>query len=393
MASETLTVLVVDDEPGMRQGAERVLRSFRVFLPEEDTDVAFEIVTAASGEEGLEIIRGRPPQILLLDHKLPGIQGLAVLDVVARDYGEILPVMITAYASIETAISATKRGAFDFLAKPFTPDELRAVLRKAARHIILRRRAAQLAKEKHQVRFQFISVLAHELKAPLAAVEGYLRILQQRSVLPGSPGYDQAVDRSLERLDGMRKLILDLLDLTRIESGQGPGEPVPVDLLDAARRAAEGVLPQAQARGIRLLVPEGPPMFVNANPEHVDMILNNLLSNAVKYNLDGGAVDVALAQGEAGTTIRVRDTGIGMTDEEAARLFQEFSRIKNAQTRGIQGSGLGLSIVRRLARLYGGDVAVQSAPGVGSTFTVSLPSSPDQTRAGISAPCPGVPRP
>ncbi len=391
MASETLTVLVVDDEPGMRQGAERVLRSFRVFLPEEDTDVAFEIVTAASGEEGLDIIRGRPPQILLLDHKLPGIQGLDVLDVVAKEYGEILPVMITAYASIETAISATKRGAFDFLAKPFTPDELRAVLRKAARHIILRRRAAQLAKEKHQVRFQFISVLAHELKAPLAAVEGYLRILQQRSVLPGSPGYDQAVGRSLERLEGMRKLILDLLDLTRIESGQGPRESVPVDLVEAARKAAEGILPQAQARGIRLSVPEGPPMFVNANPEHVDMILNNLLSNAVKYNLDGGAVDVALARGEAGTTIRVRDTGIGMSDEEAARLFQEFSRIKNAQTRGIQGSGLGLSIVRRLARLYGGDASVRSSPGAGSTFMVTLPSGPGLTTTGISPPSAGVP--
>ncbi len=391
MATETFRVLVVDDEPGMRSGVQRVLKAFRVSLPEEETQVAFELSEADSGEEGLHLIRTRPPHILLLDHKLPGMQGLDVLDVVAREHPEILPVMITAYASIETAISATRRGAFDFLAKPFTPGELRAVLHKAARHLVLQERAARLAKEKLQVRFQFISVLAHELKAPLAAVEGYLRLLQQGSVAPGSPACSQAVNRSLERLDGMRKLILDLLDLTRIESGHGRSKPGVVDLLEAARRSAEGVLPQAGARGIRVNVQSGPPVLVHAGPEEVDMILNNLLTNAVKYNRDGGDVEVTVAQDSQGTRLRVRDTGIGMSEEEAGRLFQEFSRIKNARTRDIPGSGLGLSIVRRLARLYGGEVAVQSCPGEGSTFTVTLPSNIPWAESGIASPGPGVP--
>jgi len=369
---ETFRVLVIDDEPGMRLGAERVLRSYVVPLPDQETEVAFVLSAAGSGEEGLEMIRSTPPDILLLDHKLPGIQGLDLLDIVARDHRDILTVMITAYASIETAISATKRGAFDFLAKPFTPDELRAVLHKTAKHLVLQRRAAELAREKRQVRFQFISVLAHELKAPLAAVEGYVRLLQKGLIPPGSPGYDQAVDRSLERLDGMRKLILDLLDLTRIESGQGRREMVAVDLGESARRAVEGMQAVAAQRGISISVEGDPSLPMTADPSEIDMILNNLVTNAVKYNREGGKVTVRLHAVGPNAVLAVSDTGIGMTPEDLGKLFGEFARIKNDKTRGIAGSGLGLSIVKKLSALYGGDVKVESSPNVGTTFTVTL---------------------
>jgi two-component system, sensor histidine kinase and response regulator len=376
---ETFKVLVIDDEPGMRAGAERVLRKLTVPLPDQETEVGFEVSTAASGEEGLELIASAPPDILLLDHKLPGIQGLDLLDLVARDHGQVLTVMVTAYASIETAISATRRGAFDFLAKPFTPDELRSVVHKASKHLVLQRRADALAREKRQVRFQFISVLAHELKAPIAAVEGYVRLLQNGVIPPGTPGYDQAVARSLERLEGMRKLILDLLDLTRIESGQGRRELVQVDLKEAAQRAADAVFPFASARGIAIEVSAAPEAAMLADSAELDMLLNNLLTNAVKYNRDGGKVEVRVAREGGKALLSVSDTGIGMAPEDVARLFGEFVRIKNDQTRSIPGSGLGLSLVKKLATLYGGEVRVESVPGEGSTFTVSLEAEGGKT--------------
>jgi two-component system, sensor histidine kinase and response regulator len=104
------------------------------------------------------------------------------------------------------------------------------------------------------------------------------------------------------------------------------------------------------------------------------MILNNLLSNAVKYNRDGGRVDVTIARDDTQITSTVADTAIGMSAEETAGLFGEFVRIKNEKTQGILGSGLDLSIVKRLALLYGGDITAHSAPNVGGTFTVTLPS-------------------
>jgi two-component system sensor histidine kinase/response regulator len=371
-AMDTLRVLVIDDEAGMRVGASRVLDGFQVAVPDTDENVRMEVVLAESGEEGLEKMETSKFDIILLDHKLPGMSGLDVLERLNQRRDDALVIMITAYASLDVAVSATKRGAFDFLAKPFTPEELRDAVRKAARHHILRWQARKLAQEKRQVRFQFLSVLVHELKAPLVAVEGYLRLLQEGAD-PETAA--RAVDRSLVRLDGMRKLIVDLLDLTRIESGQKAREFSAVDVVEVARAAIETALPAAQERTIAVELHAPDPVVMQADRGEIEIMLNNLVSNAVKYNRDGGRVDVTVSDGPAGVTMVVKDTGIGMTKEETAKLFGEFVRIKNAKTRNILGSGLGLSILRKLATLYGGDVTVASQPDVGTTFTVHLPAA------------------
>ena len=369
---ETLKILVVDDELGIRLGVTRALQDFRVRMPDLESEVGFELGQAESGEEALERLASDRPDILLLDHKLPGISGIEVLERLASEPRDMLTVMVTAYATIETAVSATKRGAYDFLAKPFTPDELKSTIYKAARHLLLQREARRLQREKRQVRFQFISVLAHELKAPLAAVEGYLSLLQGGVVEPGSPKYDGIVERSLQRIGGMRKLIVDILDLTHIESGQKQRELAEVDVRSIASRAIETATPAAEARRLTISLdgPEAPVFLADAG--ELEIIFNNLVSNAVKYNRPGGRVEVRVRTEREALIVEVADTGIGMSAEEMARLFGEFVRIKNAKTRDILGTGLGLSIVKKLAQLYGGDVAVTSEPDIGSTFTVRL---------------------
>jgi len=369
-AVETLRVMIVDDEIGMRLGATRVLDGLTVSLPEADGQVRVTTCEASSGEEVLERLGEVQPDIVLLDHKLPGMSGLDVLEYFNQRHVEALVIMITAYASLDVAISATKRGAFDFLAKPFTPEELKAALRKAARHHILRSQARRLAAEKRQVRFQFMSVLVHELKAPLAAVEGYLRLIDEES--PDTATLRRMVSRSLVRIEGMRKLILDLLDLTRIESGQRQREIADVDLVEVARTALETSAPAAAERQVALELHAPVPVILTADRAELDIMLNNLVSNAVKYNRAGGRVDVTVTRVGDVVTLAVQDTGIGMSAKETARLFGEFVRIKNEKTRSISGSGLGLSILKRLATLYGGDVTVASTPDVGTTFTVTL---------------------
>ncbi|MFB3893819.1 MAG: ATP-binding protein [Phycisphaerae bacterium] len=381
--SETLRILVVDDEPGMRTGVARALRDFTVAAKHVNGECGFVVDQAATGEEALDMLLpgGAPPadaaahvDILLLDHKLPGMTGLDVLDRITGKLDNMATVMITAYASLETAVSAIKRGAYDFLAKPFTPQELKNTVRKAAESLILARQARKLAQEKRQVRFQFISVLAHELKAPLSAIEGYLRILKDRSAGNDQAVYDHMLARSLVRLEGMRKLIVDLLDLTRIESGQKKRELAQVDVRELAKAAIEGVATEAAARKITVALRADGPVVMEADRGEIEIILNNLLSNAVKYNRDGGKVTAEISRAGRTVTISVADTGIGMSQEERQRLFNDFARIKTEKTRNIMGSGLGLSIVKKLAALYGGDVAVASEPDVGSTFTVTLTS-------------------
>jgi signal transduction histidine kinase len=371
---DTLRVLVIDDEAGMRSGATRVLDGFRVALPETDGHMRLQIEQAESGEEALGKMATQKYDLLLLDHKLPGMSGLDVLEQLGQRHDDALVIMITAYASLDVAVSATKRGAFDFLAKPFTPEELRDAVRKAARHHILRWQARKLAQEKRQMRFQFLSVLVHELKAPLAAVEGYLRLMQEGAAEDPAT-MARVIDRSLVRLDGMRKLIVDLLDLTRIESGQKLRELAEVDVVEVARVALETAQPAARERELSMELHAAAPVIMQADRGEIEIMLNNLVSNAVKYNRDHGRVDVSITGGAGqGVTIAVKDTGIGMSKEETAKLFGEFVRIKNSKTRNILGSGLGLSILRKLATMYAGEVTVESQPDVGTTFTVRLPA-------------------
>ena len=369
---ETLRILVVEDEYGMRLAIARALRDYTIHIPEIEGKIGFTIEQVEVAEEALTIINDKPPDIILLDYKLPGMSGLDLLTRISAKQLDLLVIMITAYASIETAVTATKQGAFDFLAKPFTPMELKETIYKAVKHLVLMRQAHKLTEEKRKVRFQFISVLAHEMKAPLAALDGYLNILRERAAGDSQEVYDHMLDRCLTRIQGMRKMIIDLLDLTRIESGERKRDVSEVDVREIVHTAIDTATPEAQERSISISFPENGPVLMQADRSELEIVFNNLITNAVKYNRDGGRVDVELHADGGQVSIVVTDTGIGMSTEEAARLFSDFVRIKNEKTRNILGSGLGLSTVKKIALLYGGEVSVESEPDKGSRFTVTL---------------------
>ncbi len=367
-----LKVLIVDDEPGMRLGAARTLAKFRVDLPDMGGQIGFSPTEAEDGATTLAALEEEHFDLVLLDYKLPDMNGMEILEHIREHEYDLLAIMMTAYASLEVAISATKTGAFDFLAKPFSPDELRAVVRKTAGSLLLQRHARRLEEEKRQVRFQFLSVLSHELKAPLNAVEGYLNIMDDKIAGDKIVDYEKMISRSLARIGGMRKLIFDMLDLTRIESGQKQRELQQLNLVEIARDAVDTMLPDAAQRGISMNIDAPAELVLTADRGEMDIIFNNLISNAVKYNKDNGKVDIRLRREEASAVIEVADTGIGLSREEQEKLFKEFTRIRNEKTRDIEGSGLGLSILKRLSGLYRGDVKVSSEPDVGTAFTVTL---------------------
>ncbi|HET6474769.1 MAG TPA: ATP-binding protein [Thermoleophilia bacterium] len=390
----TLQVVMVDDEEALCLGVRRIIQKYRVHVRDVlvDADYAFRYFT--TGEDFLDYLgEGGSVDLLLLDLKLPGVGGMDVLDALSSQGREVLTIMITAYATFETAVKATKLGAYDFLAKPFTPEELRYALRKATSQLILSKQARKLAEEKREIRFNFISVLAHELKAPLNAVEGYLNILRTTEADQNL----QMVERSIVRVDGMKKLIMDLLDLTRIESGQRERVITRVDLRELAKASMELFAVDAGRRDITVTLEDGGDVELLADAGEAEIVLNNLISNAVKYNRDGGSVTVRLSRKGDAVTIAVADTGIGLTPEEAGKLFNEFQRIKNEQTVKILGSGLGLSTVRKIANMYDGEAQVRSEPGVGSTFTVTLHDAPPagstpESESAVDASSPAAPQ-
>lgn len=369
----TFKILVVDDELGIREGTKRILQNFKVDYPFMDEQIDFQILEAATGSEGIEIIDTQQPDILLLDNKLPDIQGVEVLEYVKNKHYDIIVVMITSYASLELAVKATRDGAFDFIPKPFTPQEIRASIENITKQLFLKRMTQSLNSTGKQIRFQFLSVLSHELKAPLNAIDGYLHMIREKQFGNNVDAYFEMIDRSMERIKGMRQLILDLLDLTKIETGKPTQKLLPVDVSKIVQMAIDTNRPYAIQKDVDIYLNNKSAVMMKADAGEIEIIMNNLISNAVKYNRTGGRVDCFIEKLPEAVRISVSDTGIGMTEEETQKIFEDFVRIRNQQTRDITGSGLGLSIVKKIVDMYKGIVDVQSTPGKGTTFTITLP--------------------
>jgi signal transduction histidine kinase len=368
----TYKILIIDDEPGIREGTKRILQNFKVDYPFMDEQIDFQVLEAGTGKSGIEIIDSELPEILLLDNKLPDIQGVEVLEYVKSKHYDIIVVMITSYASLELAVKATRDGAFDFIPKPFTPQEIRASVENITKQIFLKRMTQTLNNTGKQIRFQFLSVLSHELKAPLNAIDGYMKMIKERQFGNSVDAYDEMLDRSIERIKGMRQLILDLLDLTKIETGKPTQKLELVNIRKIVQMAVDTIRPYAIQKDVDVYINSRETIEMKADPGEIEIIMNNLISNAVKYNKTGGRVDIFLERKVDKIKITVSDTGIGLKTEDKEKIFDDFVRIKSSQTREVTGSGLGLSIVKKIVDMYQGSIDVQSEPDKGTSFIITL---------------------
>lgn len=368
----TYKILIIDDEPGIREGTKRILQNFKVDYPFMDEQIDFQVLEAGTGKSGIEIIDSELPEILLLDNKLPDIQGVEVLEYVKSKHYDIIVVMITSYASLELAVKATRDGAYDFIPKPFTPQEIRASVENITKQIFLKRMTQTLNNTGKHIRFQFLSVLSHELKAPLNAIDGYLKMIKERQFGNSVDAYEEMLDRSMERIKGMRQLILDLLDLTKIETGKPTQKLETVNVKKIIQIAVDTIRPYAIQKDVDVYINSNENIEMKADPGEIEIIMNNLISNAVKYNKTGGRVDIFLEKKEDKLKITVSDTGIGLKEDDKEKIFDDFVRIKSNQTREVTGSGLGLSIVKKIVDMYQGSIDVQSEPDRGTSFVITL---------------------
>ena len=368
-----LKVLVIDDEPGIRSGVSRILNNFHVTYPFMDEDYTFEVTEAATGEDGIAILEGDMHDILLLDNKLPGIQGVDVLEYIRKRNYDIVVAMITSYASLDVAIRATRDGAIDFIPKPFTPQELKSSIENITKQQYLKRITHKMKQEGKKIRYQFLSVLSHELKAPLNALEGYLRMMQEKQAGDRIEDYATPIERSLQRIQGMRSLIMDLLDFTKIRLDRKEEKIQEVNLAEVASEAIVTVQPYAIQMDVSINLDVRSDVVIMADPDDMEIVFNNLISNAVKYNKIGGKAEITIDSSDIEAILIFSDTGIGITKNDTENLFTEFVRIKNEKTRNISGSGLGLSIVKKVVELYHGTINVESTPDIGTVFTIRLP--------------------
>ena len=232
------------------------------------------------------------------------------------------------------------------------------------------------------VRTDFVANVSHELKTPLTVIRGFADTLASDDALPPATRRDFArtVQSNAER---MQRIVDDLLDLSRIESGGWMPNPETIDVAVAARDAAASVADAAAAKGVRIeVVPGNDAATVYADATALSQILANLIENAVRYTPAGGSVTVESRREASGVRVSVRDTGIGIAAEHLTRIFERFYRADPARSRDAGGTGLGLAIVRHLAEAHGGRAEASSAPGRGTVVSVFFPAQHEGVTAG-----------
>jgi PAS domain S-box-containing protein len=253
-----------------------------------------------------------------------------------------------------------------------------AAEREMRRQIEAAETARSVAEEAVRVKDEFLATLSHEIRTPLNAVLGWTKILLGRQVDP------TMLTRALQVIDrnavAQTRLIDDMLDMARIMSGKLRLEMQPVDLATIAISAIDVVSPAATAKGISLLtkIDTGEPWMMG-DPDRIQQIVWNLLSNAVKFTDSGGRVTLGITRDADILTLSVEDTGRGISPEFLPQMFERFRQADSSSSRRHGGLGLGLSLVRQLVELHGGQVRATSVEGKGSTFTVTFPARTELT--------------
>jgi len=485
--SKAMRILVVDDERPIREGCRRVLSS-------KD----YEVVTAEDGKKALETLDQWEIDVILLDLKMPVMSGEEVLQILQDRHANIPVIIITGHGTVDTAVECMKKGAYDFITKPFQIDQFLVTVNRASEKRRLEQRAKLFQEENlrnlydlhmeksrigtmincmangvmvtnrnmevvlhnpllmqlmdiaeelenpvpiskitrdealietlrdildnkcekqefvsqeiragnkvlrsisapalgpdgdimgtvtvleditafkqlDQMKTDFVNMVAHELRSPLVSIRQLQNVLLEG--LTGQLNEKQAdyIRRGMNKIDALLELINDLLDIAKIEAGKYVQHRVPTDIGKVIEETVK--LSEAAARdcGIVITFSCRDLKEVQADPKNIEEVINNLVSNAINYSPEGGEVTVtATGLGEF-MEIEVKDTGVGIPEEELPKIFDKFYRIKDPRTRKVIGTGLGLAIVKSVVEAHNGTIEVESLPGRGSTFKIRLP--------------------
>jgi len=482
-------ILIVDDEKGIRIGTKSLLE-----------DEGYDVSVADCGNKGIELGTSSEFDIAIIDLKMPDVDGLEVLSKIKSTFPNTICFIATAYASYETAIESTRLGAFGYIPKPFSPEELIYQVEQGIKQRNLILEAARLKQEREEklleiaseksrlntiiksinegvlvinlngelsyfnyaalrylniqsikigeyvleklpieiielfnkitsadkyllktyskqieilpnnelvieaactpvpnpdgslagivlilsnitqfkkielIKSQFVSMVAHELKTPIAAVQGFINIILDDLIHLDREKEKEYLQRASVRLNSLTALVNDLLDISRMELKTKQREIEAVNLEEIVNSTIQFLEFDISNKKINVdknFQTNLPPIYADVN--EISRLFTNLISNAIKYNKENGSIYITAHQEDDYINIKIRDTGIGMKPEEKEKLFNEFYRAKNEKTRGISGTGLGLSIVKKIVESYNGKIEVDSRYEYGTTFTIHLP--------------------
>ena len=392
MTEVNIQVLIIDDDSGMRSTLSDILEQ-----------VGYSIVAFGNGSEAFDWITTNQFDVAIVDMILPDMSGTEILKQLQLINPESAVIMMTGYASAETAIEALNEGAYAYITKPFNAVELKIIIKRALHKIRLSlenkklidklqrtNRELQVSIERtndlagealtaYRAKSDFLANMSHEIRTPMNAIVGFSDLLWREELTGEQARYTKIIRDSAQAL---LALIEDILDFSKIEAGMMDTEIVqccPHEIVDNVYSLLSEVAAK-NGLGFEVFARSDLPATINTDPARVHQCLVNLVSNSIKFT-ESGHVYIRLSMDKRGDDSFVRfdveDTGIGIALEKQSMIFESFSQTDSSISRKYGGTGLGLAITKRLSEILGGEILVQSQLGKGSVFSLLIPIHSD----------------
>jgi len=355
-------ILFIDDEEIVIDSCTQILKGSN-----------YQIETANNGDDGLALVKEYQPDLVFVDLKMPGMSGFEVLDQIHELDSTIVTVVITGFATVDSAVEVMKKGTYDFLPKPFTPDELRLITQRGLERRQLILETIALRREKDMLRKHFAAIVSHELKSPLAAVQQNMYVLADDLSDLLTEEQSNKVKRLQTRIADLVKLINTWLRAISIDISSIRENFEPVSINTVVTKAVENTQPHATRKAIDIdfLVPDKLNPVYGDEGTLVEAVVN-IVGNAVKYTRLEGHVSIRAEEEGNSINIVITDNGVGIAQEDLPHLFEDFY-VGKLKTEGERRSGVGLAITRRIIEAHDGTISVVSEVGKGSTFVIQLP--------------------
>lgn len=390
-----MNILVVDDD-----------EMVRFVLTDKLSESGFTVITADSGSNAVKLFRETVFGAVLLDLKMPGMDGIETLQELRKLDPDIPVIMVTAFGDIATAVEAIKLGAYDFVEKPPQLSRIMVTLRRAIEKAALEREIQDLGKnveesaalklayeklkELDQAKTAFLSSISHELRTPLTSIIGYAEVCRGRisKLLAGISGDDLKTVKKIQQVEDNLRIIVSeteslggliesILDLTAMEAGTAEWKWESLSLREIIEDAATKFAPIFKEKGIAFTVTiEDCLPLIKGDKYRIAQVIKQLLSNASAFT-DTGLVSCSAKEINNEIVVSISDTGRGIHASRQEMIFDKFSQLGDILTDKPKGVGLGLSICKLIIGYHGGKIRVLSKPGKGSEFTIVLPVKGD----------------
>jgi two-component system sensor histidine kinase/response regulator len=363
MTDNDIKILLVDDE-------EKNVSRLSEILSEE----GYSIDTAQNGDAALKKLNNSHYDIVVTDLDMPGKTGYDIVKHISGSHTETLALVITDHASFNGAIRAIKLGAYDFIYKPIDATSLKHAIKRASEKILLQRENLKNLKELEQLnelKNEFLSVVSHDLRSPLATIGGYVNYLLKNGELSEIQGKHLLTIRDIS--NNLYSLVNELLDISKIEAGVMEINKEKADITEIINVSINNLIILAIDKNNTIEFfdeLDNPIVFIDR--VKILQVINNLISNAIKFT-ESGTITVRASEEDSNIIISVEDSGVGITRKDLKGLFDRYSYFHKEGTRGEIGTGLGLAICKRFIELHGGEIRAQSKVGKGSIFQFNIP--------------------